>query len=70
MKRARQVLSIILVCCLLLGIMPVTANAITRLPAGNLTQDFSEDGVLAISGTGPVNNCFFNLLLNPKITRE
>lgn len=57
MKKIQCLLSILLVCCMVIGMLPITAHASTAVPAGdNLEWNFSEDGVLTISGSGPMND--------------
>ena len=57
MKQLKRFLSGLLVLCLLVSMIPVTARAAESGTCGeNLTWTISDDGVLTISGTGPMND--------------
>ena len=57
MKQIKRFLSLLLVLCLMASMIPVTARAATSGTCGeNVTWTLSDDGVLTISGTGPMRD--------------
>ena len=62
MSITKRWIGLLLVLCLLLSVVPVTANAVTASGTcgDNLTWSLSDDGVLMISGSGPMTNYYSN----------
>ena len=58
MSTTKRCISLLLVLCLLLSVVPVTAHAVTASgTCGDyLTWTLNDDGVLTISGTGPMTD--------------